>query len=204
MALADLDDKDLAVYKDWQEKKNRPSLALSLSLQLFELFLHGLTVREIVEMNKNTYRYEQVIEARVRDDWDGRRRAHLDNLFGSIYTKVTQAQAEAASFLTDMLAVAHKQHGTGLKTYLQTGDDKDLAGIQIQSWQGYKSVVESLMKLTGQDKPKDLSPSRPSPPPESGKVEPGPEIKMLPAGAVRVMDTSAALKILGVVTEEKK
>ena len=36
--------------------------------------------------------------------------------------------------------------------FLQTGNEKDLGDLQITSLTGYKTAVELLQKLTGQDK----------------------------------------------------
>ena len=198
MALEHLNAKEKALYIVWQEDRKKPSLATALSVKLFELFLHGVDCAEIVSINRGSYSIEQILEARVRDRWDERRNEYLETLFNGVVGRFSQAQAESISFLTDLLASAHKMHGIKLKAYLQTGNEEDLGDFRINGWQNYKGVVDALMKLTGQDKV-------PSPRPtlhEDGLEPEAKAVRALPAGGVRVLDASDAAKILGVLTDE--
>lgn len=203
MAIEHLTAREKALLEEWQKDRKKPSLATSLSVKLFELFLHGVDCNEISRINNGNYLVEQILEARVRDQWDERRNEYLDSLFGGIVQKVSQAQAEAVEFLADMLAVAHKMHGHKLKEYLQTGDEKKLGDFKINGWQNYKGVVDSLLKITGQDRdrdpgapktPKDLQPTTPASAPQAQRL--------LPAGGVQIIDASSAASILGALSDD--
>lgn len=199
-ALGFLSEKEKAILAHWQETKTKPSIATALSAQLFELFVHGLSCQEIVELNRGVYKLEQVLEARVRDLWDSRRQAYLDQLFGTVIGRVSQTQMESVGFITDMLAAAHKKHGKQLQEYLQYGDESKLPkGINIDSWTNYKSAVETLMKLTGQDKARLPFQTAKDEEEEDKIVVPEKrEIKLLAPGGVKVLSASESAAILGV------
>ncbi len=203
MSLEHLTPRERSLLEEWQKDRKKPSLATSLSVKLFELFLHGVDVNEISRINQGTYLVEQILEARVRDSWDERRNEYLDTLFGGIVKRVSQAQAEAVEFLTDMLAVAHKQHGHKLRTFLQTGDEKNLGDFKINGWQTYKGVVDSLLKITGQDRDKAPSGAEPT----IHTQEPTPEVRtlrVLPPGGVQIIDAASAASILGVLRDDEQ
>jgi len=114
--------------------------------------VHGISCAEIVVLNAPAYVVEQVLEARVRDQWDEKRRTYTDDLYAGILNNVRQTQVESIQFVSTLLAAAHKHHGQKLRRYLQTGDEKDLDGMSIDSFRSYKTVAETLLKLTGQDR----------------------------------------------------
>lgn len=200
-----LSEKEQALRAAWKETKNKPSLAPALSAQLFELFVHGLSCQDIVDLNRGVYKLEQVLEVRVRDGWDERRKQYVDQLFGSVIARVAQTQVESVGFITDMLAAAHKRHGDKLQKYLQTGDESDLPrDINIDSWTNYKSAVETLLKITGQEKsgrlPFQTGRDKPDGEQAGGeqKSEEKREMRLLPAGGVKVLTAAESAAILGV------
>lgn len=153
MARINLTAAEQKIYDNWLEVKNKPSVSPSRAVKLFELFLHGISCEEIVKINAPEFCLEQVLEARVRDGWDEKRDAYTTQLYAGAVENVRQIQVESVHFVADMLAAAHKQHGDKIRRYLQTGDEKDLAGaMSIGSFQTYKQVAETLLKLTGQDR----------------------------------------------------
>jgi hypothetical protein len=206
MALQHFTPKERALLEEWQKEKKKPSLSPTLSVKLFELFLHGLTCDEISALNKGVYLVEQILEARLRDGWDERRQEYVNSLFDNIVGRVTQAQAESVSFLTDMLAVAHRQHGDKLRLFLQDGDETHLGDFKINGFQTYKNVVDTLMKLTGQDKDKDKSANKKPIQPEVSEKEDEPAIslKILPAGGIRVVESTTAAQILGALKTDNE
>lgn len=142
--------------ENWREHKNKPSLAPALSVRLFELFLNGSSCEEIVKLNNGVYTLGQVLEARVRDQWDDKKDRYLADLYGGVLDRVKQTQIEAVGFTSDLLAVAHKQFGQKLKKYLQNGDETELKDVvSLGSLQGYSKAIEILLKLTGQEKKGD-------------------------------------------------
>lgn len=152
MALDDLSPAEKKIYQDWQENKNKPSISPTTAVKLFGLFIHGIGCQEIVNLNAPAFCIEQILEARVRDQWDEKRKTYTDEIYAGIVSNARQTQVESVQFVSTLLAAAHKFHGQKLQRYLQTGDEKELTGMSVDSFRTYKSVAETLLKLTGQDR----------------------------------------------------
>lgn len=137
-------------------QKNDPPLAPSIQAQLFSLYLNGTTCEEIQKLNPN-FSLGMIVRARVEGLWDDRRDAHLQTLFEGVRERVQQVQMESVVFTSDLLASANKMFGDKLKKYLQTGDERELGSLRIDSLKQYRDAVDLLMKLTGQDKKIEVS-----------------------------------------------
>lgn len=147
---AKLSPTELKAYDDYLEK-GAPSLAPSVQLQLYQLFLNGKSTDEIARLNPN-FSLGMIVRARVEGFWDEKRDAHLAQLLEGVRERVQQAQLEAVNFACDMLSAVHKLQGDKIKKYLQTGNQEELEGLGGNlSLKTYKEVVELLLKLTGQD-----------------------------------------------------
>ena len=147
-----LNQEELLTLNKWRSEKNKPQLSTSLSLKLFELFLNGSSCDEIVKVNNNLITLGQVLEVRVRDGWDDKKSKYLAELYSGVVDRVRQTQMEAVSFTADLLAATHKLHGTKIKKFIQSGDEKEMGGLAINGLQSYQKAVDILLKLTGQDK----------------------------------------------------
>jgi hypothetical protein len=64
---------------------------------------------------------------------------------------------ESVMFSADLLASANKMFGDKLKKYIQTGDERELGTLKIDSLKQYRDAVELLLKLTGQDKKVEIT-----------------------------------------------
>lgn len=121
------------------------------------MFLNGSDVREIHRLNA-AFPIEAIHYERVKSDWDGERERYIRTLQENITDKLVKANLETVGLLTDMLAVASKQNGDKLKKFLQTGNEKDLAGaFTVDSIHQLLKVLEGLHKAVGMDKPQDAS-----------------------------------------------
>ena len=119
---------------------------------LYELFLNGSSTMDIWKMNKNIP-YGAIVDAKIRFNWDEQKDLYGLELHSKIRDKVIKAQLEMTSLVTDMLSAANRKHGEKIKKFLQTGDEKHLEGaLSIDSIMGMQKTIESLMKITGQDK----------------------------------------------------
>jgi hypothetical protein len=149
--------------EEWQKWRRTATAPLSpaVAVRLYELFLLGHSCDDIVRANENKFPLGMVLDARLRHEWDRRREAYLERLYSEAGENVRQRQVESAVFLTDVLAAAHVEHGDKLKKFLQTRDPKDLPDVfKVTSITTYKMVIDSLMKVTGQDKkPGDTGPA---------------------------------------------
>lgn len=165
-------------------EKKEPLLAPSLQAQLFALFLNGKTTEEIRKMNPGLS-LGAIVQARIAGKWDEQREAHLQNLFQGVRERAQQAQLEGVTFISDLMAATHKLHGDRVIRFLQTGNPADLGDMRIDSLEGYRKVVEILLKLTGQDSQKKVS----------GTVEHRVTAGPVP-GAARPLSSSEAASIL--------
>lgn len=139
-------------YSKWRKSKDTSPLALSTALKMYEMFLLGHSCEEIFRANDQKFPLGMILDARLRYEWDKRRSAYLDQLFGEVGVAVKQRQVEGAMFLGDVLAAAHQQFGDKVKKFLQTKDPNDLpAELRVTSITTYKMVIDALMKITGQD-----------------------------------------------------
>lgn len=141
-------------YDKWRRGNDTSPLSPVVALKMYELFLLGHSCEEIVRANENKFPLGMVINARLMHDWDRRRQAYLDSMYEEAGKVVRQRQIEAALFLGDALAVAHKEFGQKFRAYLQTGDDKIIKdiGLKVTSITSYKMLVDAFMKVTGQEK----------------------------------------------------
>lgn len=139
-------------YSKWRRSKDTSPLAISTALKMYEMFLLGHSCEEIYRANDQKFPLGMILDARLRYEWDRRRSAYLDQLFGEVGIAVKQRQVEGAMFLGDVLAAAHQQFGDKVKKFLQTKDPNDLpAELKVTSITTYKMVIDALMKITGQD-----------------------------------------------------
>jgi hypothetical protein len=137
-------------------QKGDPPLSPGVQAQLYTLYLNGSTCEEIVKLNPN-FNLGMVARAKVEGLWDERREKHINHLFENVRERVQQVQMESVMFSADLLASANKMFGDKLKTYLQTGDERELGTLRIDSLKQYRDAVELLLKLTGQDRKVEVS-----------------------------------------------
>lgn len=149
-AVASLDDREVAAFRRWQNS-NQPALAPDTQAKLFALFLNGKSTEEIRRLNAQ-FSLGQIVHARVTGKWDELRQRHIEDLLLNVKQRVAQVTMESVTFVSDLLAAANKEHGDRIARYLATGNEKELGDLRITSLQGYKTAVELLQKLTGQDK----------------------------------------------------
>lgn len=150
LALATLSSRELHAYKIWAGS-NKPSLAPSLNAKLFQLYLNGKDCEEIRRLNPQLSLGE-IAAAKIQGEWGRRREEHLSQLLEETSKRVQQTSMETTDFLCDILTAANREHGDKLRRFIQTGDSKDLGDFKIQSLASLKTVIETLYKLTGQDK----------------------------------------------------
>lgn len=122
---------------------------------MFGLFLQGTSCEDIVRLNKGLS-LGQIVRARVDNDWDGKRQAHIEGLLTSTRERLQQITLESVEFVSMALAAAHKQFGDQFKRYLQTGNEQDLPPVMtITGLKSYKEAIELLKTLSGQDTKKN-------------------------------------------------
>lgn len=151
-ALDRLSAGDVVEYQKYCDS-GKPNLSLDTNKRLYELYVSGLSVDDMLALNTALPR-GAVLKARVDGRWDERRDAYLGELLGETAPRLRQMAAESLGFMHLLLSVAMKEHGTKLKRYIQTGDPKDLGDFRITSLGQMKTIFESIARLLDAGKSK--------------------------------------------------
>jgi len=181
-----------------------PALSPARQAQLYELYLNGMSCTEISRYAKGGARLGLVVKACVEGDWYNKYQTYTEHLLRTVTGRVRQVQSEAVNFAADCLAVAHKQHGLAMKKYLETGDPSDLGEFSLKNLSQYRTMVELLLKLTGQDRAKPLN-SLPPPPEKAVEGRQGSETlegEVVPEGRSLPMPGPMELLMSGPPTPE--
>lgn len=131
------------------QEKGYAAISDSLSEQFYRMFLEGRTPQEICNENP-PFLEKDILYLRYRKDWDAKRQEYLKNLVSSVQQRYAQSKLESAKFLMDLLSVSHKKYGKQMAKYLQTEKEEDFP--EMPSLKYYKEIVETLAKITGEDK----------------------------------------------------
>lgn len=126
--------------------------------EMFDLFLNGKTCDEIRKLNKGIG-LGQIVNCRVRDEWDARRDEHRRSLIEQVPPRVKDAQLIAADFLSDLLAASVLLHWDNIKKYLQDKNKAHLEGTPLEkgvTFKQIKEIVEMLRAVTGQENRKTV------------------------------------------------
>lgn len=132
------------------ETGTRP-ISKTLQEEMYNLFLEGYDAAKIAKQNKG-YSEIDILMTRYRGNWDENKLKYQDDLQEQILQKLKKTQFESLEFLTNMLSVLHKDERQKMLTYLQTGRKEDRPEIFVSSIGTYKSLIETIQKLTGEDK----------------------------------------------------
>lgn len=148
--LSPLTERERQVYAEVEQRGVRP-IASSLSAQMFQLFLEGYSCSEIAKINKGLTEGD-IVYCRIKNNWDVERDRYAEDLHKQIREKLLKQKLESLEFLTNMLAVTHKEHRDQTLKYLQTGNPDDKPQTWVNGSSSYKAVLEAIQKLTGEDK----------------------------------------------------
>jgi hypothetical protein len=143
----ELNETENKSYLEWQSTGGKP-LPLAAALKLYELFLNFYSLDDICRINTKKIPLGQIVDARIRYEWDKRRKEQLDSLYSTIEQKVIKVKNESVVHLTDLLSAAHKIWGDKIKLFLQDGDATILEDLNIVNFKNYKELVTLLKELT--------------------------------------------------------
>lgn len=187
-----------------QQGKEFP-LAPSLQAELFQAFLSGESMLEIVRRHKGL-RLGQVVRAAKEGDWFRLRNDYRDQLLNEVLPRVRQSQAEGLRFTAGLMAATHKRFGDKVQRYLETGDESLLGDLVPKTLDGYRKLVQIQQMLTGQDAKKkpgrdDDDDDEPGPKEVGGREPTLPQI--LPPRALSSADAEDLLAKLEAEDEAK-
>lgn len=133
-----------------EEEGTRP-IAPSLSSQLLNLFLEGYSCAEIAKNNK-PFSEMDILVCRKKYKWDDEKDKYAFDLAKQVREKLIKQKLESLEFLTNVLSVTHKKHKDQMIKYLQTGKEEDMPENWASSPTTYKSILETIQKITGEDR----------------------------------------------------
>lgn len=142
--------KEMELLRDADEN-GAQSIAPSLAVQFFQLFLEGYTCAQIAAQNKS-FKEKDILYCRRKYKWDEEKDIYVVSLNQQIRDKLMKQRLESIEFLTNMVAVTHKEHREATLKYLQTGKEEDKPDTWINGAKDYKSIIEIIEKVTGEDK----------------------------------------------------
>lgn len=186
-------------------KSGKGNLAADYSARLFQLFLLGVSVPDIVKLNPGLT-LGQVAAARVNDSWDDRRSQHVAELLTETSSLLRTSASESLRFISLVLAVAHREHGECLKRYLATGDPKELGNFRIENIKQYQTVLDTLARLVGADQKKSVNHTHQIVGPEASPSAPDQGVGVLgalPVGRLTPQQADAIRKAMEETTDEK-
>ena len=125
-----------------------PLLSPTLSGQMFEQFLQGMTCTMIAR-HWQGIKLGQVVGVCIEQDWMGRKEEYLEHVLGTVGDRAKQTSGEVVDFVSTLLAVAHKQWGENLRRYLATGNETELKGFEIRSIDQYRKAIQTFLEMTG-------------------------------------------------------
>ncbi len=132
----------------------RPPIAASTAVGMFQSFLAGKECDEIAKIS-GAFTLAEVVRTRVEDRWDERRKDYRESLLKGAQDSVRQEVLASTYFVLDQLAATRKYHGERIAKYLQTGEQEYISSLFIFNPKSMKEMVDVLMTLTGQNKPKN-------------------------------------------------
>jgi len=132
------------------DKGVRP-IAPTLAADMLNLFMENYSCSEIAKINKGLSEID-VLYCRYKYNWDEQRDKYAKELQEQVVQKLMKMKLESMEFLTNMLSVLHKDERQKMMTYLQTGKEEDKPKSWVNGIGAYKSIIETLQKLTGEDK----------------------------------------------------
>lgn len=149
---SDIQKEEEKAYIEWKSGKDAFPIPLELAAGMYELYLNSYSCTDIYRINGMRYPLGQIVDSKVRYEWDKRRDSQLANLFGNIEKKVLVTKNEAVSHLADLLAVAHKVWRDKLMKFIQEGDPKYLEGLDFYNIRNYKEILSLFNSMTDDTK----------------------------------------------------
>lgn len=143
-------EKEKKLLAEVEEEGARP-VSPTLAMQLFELFLEGYSCAAIAKIN-SPFREGDILFLRKKFKWDEEKDAYAYKLQVQMRDKLIKTKLESLEFLTNSLAVIHKMSKEKQLRYLQTGKEEDIPETWITGPAAYKSMLEAVQKLTGEDR----------------------------------------------------
>ena len=118
---------------------------------MFQLFLEGYSCSEIAKQNP-PFNEIDLLYCRKKYNWDIEKDKYAMELQQRVREKLMKTKLESLEFLSNTLAASHKYHNAQLLKYIQSGKEEDKPENLISGTTSYKAIIETIAKLTGEDR----------------------------------------------------
>ena len=149
-AIAGWSERELQLLRRGETDGTR-SISVTLAAQFFELFLEGYSCAEISRLNKGLSEAD-ILVCRKRNKWDEEKDRYAYDLTKQVREKLLKQKLESLEFLTNQLAITHKEHKEKMLRFIQTGKEEDKPDNWVKSPATYKAILETIQKITGEDR----------------------------------------------------
>ena len=136
-------------------KERQYPIAPVTAIKMFELYLAGKSCEDIRRLNPQ-FTLGQIVHARIEHEWDRQLKEYRDSLYSNARKYMEQVVMETTLTMGRILTAKNRVYEEKIAKYLQTGDETHLADLGLGGIDGYRKVVETLQKLTGQDQVKSV------------------------------------------------
>ena len=143
-------DKEWAMLETVAESGAKP-VSATLAADMMNLYMENYSCAQIANLNKGFTELD-ILYCRYKYDWDAKRDQYAHQLQNMVIQKLAKLKLESVEFLTNQLAILHKEEREKVLRYLQTNNPEDKPSIWATNISSYKSLIEALQKITGEDK----------------------------------------------------
>jgi hypothetical protein len=118
---------------------------------MMALYLEGYSCQDIARQNHPLTEVD-VLFCRKKYNWDDQKERYLADLAARTRERLLKHKLEAIEFITNQLAVVHKSENEKMLKYMQTGKEEDKPETFITGSTSYKTLIEILQKITGEER----------------------------------------------------
>lgn len=128
------------------EASGKPSLAISVSNNFYNLWAQGRSCLDIQSLNPH-YSLGQIVQARKRDGWDTRKSTNILRLVDSLPRRIQEVRAIAIHHLLDKIVIANMEFSKQMEIYMQNPVPENLPANRITDSKELSEVVKTIGEL---------------------------------------------------------
>lgn len=184
--------RELELYSKQIESGFKP-ISPVLAEQMYNLYLEGYSCYEIAKQNKSLSE-EDILHCRYKYKWDELKDNYIMDRQKQITERLLKSKMESVEYLVNLLSVTHKANKEQILKYIQTGKEEDKPKDLLLGPSGYKSVIEMIQKITGEDRQSKVQVD------QNTNINIKGDTELLK----KLLDPANAAKLLNHIAEDKK
>lgn len=147
---ASFTDREMALLEAAKDTGVKP-VGATLAAQMMALYIEGYSCASIAKSNP-PFTETDILYCRRKYDWDSQKDRYMDELASRTRERLLKHKLEAIEFITNQLSVVHKSENEKMMRYMQTGKEEDKPETFITGSTSYKTLIEILQKITGEER----------------------------------------------------